>query len=76
MMCFSKRQGLIDSICYTTEPLAGLQASEETIAIYFMLHSLGCCIKGQTVIQGMFTSRTKIDTKFKKKHVQKYPNIM
>ncbi len=80
VMWSSKRQGSIASSSYEAEFLAGHQACEEAIALRYMLRSLGCRIKGRTVMygdnQGMLTSSTKIDAECKKKHVQISYNIM
>ena len=69
----SKRQGTIKSSSYSTEFCAGRVASEEAIAIHYMLRSLGVTVRGATALcgdnLGMIMSSTNPDSELKKKHV-------
>ena len=69
----SKRQGTIESSSYSTKFCDGLVASEEAIAIRYMLRSLGVPVRGATAIcgdnLGMIISSTNPDSELKKKHV-------
>ena len=69
----SKRQGTIESSSYSAEFCAGQVASEEAIAIRYMLRSLGVPMLGATALcgdnLGMIMSSTNPDLELKKKHV-------
>ena len=69
----SRRQGTIESSSYSAEFCAGRVASEEAIAIRYMLRSLGVPVRGATAIcgdnLGMIISSTNPDSELKKKHV-------
>ena len=68
-----KRQGTIKSSSYSAEFCAGRVASEEAIAIRYMLRSLGVPVRGATALcgdnLGMIMSSTNPDSVLKKKHV-------
>ena len=69
----SKRQGTIESSSYSAEFCAGRVASEEAIALWCMLRSLGVPIIGATALcgdnLGMIISSTNPDSELKKNHV-------
>ena len=69
----SKRQGTIKSSSYSAELCAGIVASEEAIALRYMLRSLGVPVIGDTALcgdnLGMIISSTNPDSELKKKHV-------
>ena len=68
-----KRQGNIESFSYSAEFCAGRLASEESIAIRYMLCSLGVPVTGDTALcgdnLGMIMSSTNPDSELKKNHV-------
>ena len=71
--CTSKRQDTIESSSYSAEFCAGRVASEEAIALRYMLRSLGVPIKGATELcgdnLGTIISCTNPDPELKNKHM-------
>ena len=69
----SKRQGTIESSSYSAEFYAGRVASEEAIALRYMLRSLGVPVIGARALcgdnLGMIISSTNPDLELKKKCV-------
>ena len=69
----SKRQGTIKSSSYSADFCAGRVASEEAIAIRYMLRSLGVPVLGATALCGdnldMIMSSTNPESELKKNHV-------
>ena len=69
----SNRQGIIERSSYSAELCAGRVASEETIALRYMLRSLCIPIIGATALcgdnLGIIISSTNPDSELKKKHV-------
>ena len=69
----SKRQGTIERYSYSAELCTGRLATEESIALRYMLRSLGVPVKGATEICGenigMIISCINPDSELKKKHV-------
>ena len=68
-----KRQGTIKSSSYSTKFCAGRLACEESIAIRYILRSLGVPMLGPTRLcgdnLGMIISSTNTESELKKKHV-------
>ena len=68
-----KQQGTIESSSYSAEFCAGRVASEEAIAIRYMLCSLGVPVTGATSLcgdnLGIIMYSTNLDLELKKKHV-------
>ena len=69
----SKRRGTIESSSYSPELCSGRVSSEEAIALWYMLRSLGVPVISATALcgdnLGMIISSTNPDSELKKKHV-------